>query len=324
MEQLLLPIATAILVFIFAQIAFQLAATKEKARVDRMKTLVDNYAAGEPGLAQIRIRRRRRLSNNQALADAISILPYSARLELLVERSGTRLTVASLLSLCVLSIGFALAALAFFLPGVELAVRVLIALACGMLPVAVLNAKRRKRLALFERQMPDALDLVARSLLAGHALSTGLAMIADECDDPIGTEFKKLADEIRLGLSMDEALANLCERVESQDLRFFMVSVNIQRETGGNLAELLGLISRLIRERFKFERDVQTLTAEAKLSALILTVLPFFIAGYMNVINPGYLQTLLDAPEGRMMVYAALGGMVVGVYIMNRMTRIEV
>ena len=149
----------------------------------------------------------------------------------------------------------------------------------GSFPFLYLYNKKNKRMKKFQAQLPESLDLMARSLRAGHAFSTGMKMAADEFEDPLGPEFSITLDEINYGLGVPDALKNLVKRVDCPDLTFFVVSVILQRETGGNLAEIMQNIAHLIRERYKFHGKVQTLSAEGKLSAVILTILPFAVAG---------------------------------------------
>lgn len=202
--------------------------------------------------------------------------------------------------------------------------RVCIAVFLGSLPFLKVYSARKQRMLKFERQLPDALDLIVRALKAGHAFSGGVKMVADEFEDPIGTEFEKVLDEINFGVGVPDALVNLINRVACPDLKFFVVSVIIQRETGGNLAEILSKISYLIRERFKLNGRVKVLSAEGKLSAYILVALPFLMAFYLLLVNPDYLKLLFTDPIGRTMVLSAVIMMVAGIFFMKRIVAIKV
>ena len=195
------------------------------------------------------------------------------------------------------------------------------ALTAAVLPFYVLVIMKRKRIAKFERQLPDALDLVARSLKAGHAFSSGMKMASDEFDDPLGTEFGKTLDEINFGVGVPDALKNLAERIDCPDLNFFVISVLIQRETGGNLAEIIENIGQLIRERFKLQGMVRALSAEGRLSAIILVILPVLVSFYLYVVQPDYIMLLVTDPLGRAMASVIMLLMVCGVYMMRRMVR---
>ena len=192
------------------------------------------------------------------------------------------------------------------------------------LPFAWLRRKWKTRMLRFQRRLPDALDLIARALKAGHAFSQGMRMVADEFEDPIGPEFEKTLDEINFGVAADQALRNLARRVACPDLKFFVVSVNIQRETGGNLAEIVTNIAGLVRERFKLKGRVRVLSAEGRLSAYVLLALPFAIAFIIKLINPDYMDLLFETEQGRVLSTAALGMMCAGAVVIRRMIKIKV
>jgi tight adherence protein B len=201
---------------------------------------------------------------------------------------------------------------------------VLFALLIGSLPVFYLYIKKNQRLKKFQTQLPEALDLMARSLRAGHAFSTGMNLAGDEFDDPLGTEFNITLGEINFGIGVAEALTNLAGRIDCADLRFFVVAVILQRETGGNLADIMENIAYLIRERFKLFGRVQTLAAEGKLSMWILIALPFLIVFALFIINPNYIKILFHEPVGRIMCGGAMLMMAIGFFVMRRMVNIKV
>jgi tight adherence protein B len=194
----------------------------------------------------------------------------------------------------------------------------------GSIPFLYLTQLKRKRIAKFKRQLPEALDLMARALKAGHAFTNGMKLAADEFDDPLGPEFAEALDEINFGISVPDALRNMTKRIDCSEIRYFVVGVILQRETGGNLAELMGILSYLIREKFKFQGKVRTLSAEGKLSAVILIALPFFIAGWLQFSNPKYLATLFIDPIGKVMMIGAALLMIIGIFVMKKMVSIEV
>ncbi len=194
----------------------------------------------------------------------------------------------------------------------------------GSMPFLYLNILKHKRIGKFKRQLPEALDLMARALKAGHAFTNGMRLAADQFDDPLGPEFAEALDEINFGISVPDALRNLAKRIDCAEIRYFVVGVILQRETGGNLAELMGILSYLIREKFKFEGKVRTLSAEGRLSAVILIALPFAIAGWLQFSNPRYLSTLFMDPIGKLMIIGAVLMMIIGVFVMKKMVTIEV
>lgn len=195
---------------------------------------------------------------------------------------------------------------------------------CGSFPFLYLLILKQKRTEKFKKQLPEALDLMSRALKAGHAFTNGLKLAADEFNDPLGPEFAEVLDEINFGVSVSNALRNLAKRVECPEIKYFVVGVILQRETGGNLAELMGILAFLIREKFKFQGKVRTLSAEGRLSAFILIALPFGIAGWMQFSNPKYLDPLLTDPVGKIMIIGAAIMMVFGIIVMKKIVAIEV
>ncbi len=201
---------------------------------------------------------------------------------------------------------------------------VMFLLLCGSLPFLYLHILKKKRIAKFKRQLPEALDLMSRALKAGHAFTSGMKLASDEFDDPLGPEFGEALDEINFGVSVPNALRNLAKRIECAEIKYFVVGVILQRETGGNLSELMGILAYLIREKFKFEGKVRTLSAEGRLSALILVALPFFIVGWLQFSTPSYLVPLVTDPTGKIMIVGAAIMMVIGIFVMKKMVKIEV
>ena len=194
----------------------------------------------------------------------------------------------------------------------------------GALPILYVYIKKQKRINRFEEQLPEAMDMLARSLKAGHAFTGGLQMVGQEFTDPIGTEFSKTLDEINFGVAYEDALKSLSSRIDSDDLKLFVISVIIQRTSGGNLAEILENIGRLIRERFKLKGNIKTLTAEGRISAYVLIALPFFLAYVMYLLNPKYISTLFTDPAGHFLIAAACVMMIIGAIVMKRMVDIKV
>ena len=194
----------------------------------------------------------------------------------------------------------------------------------GVAPLPFLFIKKARRIKKFEAQLPDALDMIARSLRAGHALPGGIEMAGQEFPAPLGPEFSKTVAQITFGVGIEQALQNLTRRVDCPDLKFLAVSIIIQRETGGNLAEILENIARLIRERHKLLGKIRALAAEGKLSAIILVAMPFVVAVVLLATNPTYLEVLLSDPTGRVFVVAAVVTMLFGMAVMKKMIDIKV
>ena len=200
----------------------------------------------------------------------------------------------------------------------------LVAALLASLPFLHLHQLKKQRIEKFRSQFPEALDLISRALRAGHSLNSGMKLAADEFNDPLGPEFDETLGEINYGVSMANALKNLAKRIECPELNYFVVAVILQRETGGNLAELIESLAHLIRENYKFQGKVRTLTAEGRLSGVILLTIPFVFALYLHFSNPKYLGLLFSRPIGRIMLGAAGIMMVIGAIVIKRMVKIRV
>ncbi len=187
----------------------------------------------------------------------------------------------------------------------------------------VLN-KRRVRLKSFAAQLPDAMELVARALRAGHSLGAGMHVVAEEMPSPIADEFGRVYEEQNLGIAVEESLRNICDRVPNLDLRFFVTSVAIQRQTGGDLAEILDKIGHVIRERYKILGQVRALTAEGRLSGVVLIALPFVLFLVMLHIKPDYVQLLWTDPLGIKMAVIGLLMQIFGALVIKKIVTIKV
>jgi tight adherence protein B len=192
------------------------------------------------------------------------------------------------------------------------------------MPFLFLRMKRRRRLLTFEEQFPEALDLISRALKAGHAFATGLKMVADEMPEPVGPEFRKAFDEQNFGLPLKDSLDNLSQRIPSLDVRFFATAVLIQRETGGNLSEILENLAHVVRERFKILRQVRVYTAHGRLTGYVLLALPAFLSIALMFINPDHMNLLFRERMGQMMLTAALVMQTIGYFWIQHVIKIEV
>ena len=192
------------------------------------------------------------------------------------------------------------------------------------LPLLYLLRKKSKRMAEFHRQLPEALELVARALHSGHAFFVGMKLVGDEFADPIGLEFKQAFDEVSMGFSVPQALQNLANRVDCVDMKFFVTSVNLQRETGGNLAEIIESLAQLIRKRFELHMKVRVLSAEGRISAFILFALPFALGSVLYKLNPDYISLLFTDPIGHRMTIVGAVLLLIGAFVTKRMITIKV
>ena len=239
-----------------------------------------------------------------------------------VEQSGVRISISALLLIALGS-----AALAGLIVAGALRMQVGWAIGGGLgfaMPFAYLKVKRTRRMRAFEEAFPEALDLVSRALKAGHAFATGLKMVADEMPDPVGGEFRKTFDEQNFGLPLKDALTNLTVRMPSLDVRFFSTAVLIQRETGGNLSEILENLAHVVRERFKILRQVRVYTAHGRLTGYVLLALPAFLAVALAFINPEHMQLLFRERIGHMLLGATVIMQTIGYFWIKQVVKIEV
>jgi tight adherence protein B len=200
----------------------------------------------------------------------------------------------------------------------------IVGLIAGVLPFAHVLAKRKKRLNKFLRLLPDALDLMSRGLSAGHAFTESLHMVATEMPEPIATEFRKTYEEQNLGLSLKLALENLVQRMPLLDLRMCVTAILIQRETGGNLSELLEKVAYTIRERFRIMEDLKTLTLSSRWSAWLLCALPVFLAVYISLMNPGYMDVLWRDTRGHKLIALAITMQILGMLMVRKIMKIKI
>jgi tight adherence protein B len=240
----------------------------------------------------------------------------------MIEQANLQLTVMRLTMFSAIA-GMLTAFIASFL-GIIPLVQIILGLVGAAIPFLYVWWKRRRRFHQFLVDLPDALDLMSRGLLAGHAFTESLQLVATEMKDPVAGEFAKTYEEQRLGLSTKLALRNLTERVPLLDLRLCVTAILIQRETGGNLSELLGKVGETIRERFKILEDLKTLTTGSRVSAWVLCALPFMIGVAIAILNPEYLEVLVVDPRGQRLVYIALGMQIVGMLIVRKIINIKI
>lgn len=239
-----------------------------------------------------------------------------------IEQSGMRASISS-----VLLVALVLAAVMAFVAALATHARwsMPIGAAVGFsLPFMVLRIKRTRRLRAFEEEFPEALDLISRALKAGHAFATGLKMVADEMKEPVGPEFRKTFDEQNFGLPLKDALENLTLRIPILDMRFFATAVLIQRETGGNLSEILENLAHVVRERFKILRQVRVYTAHGRLTGYVLLALPAVLAIALSFINPEHMNMLFRERIGQILLMVAIGMQTAGFVWIRQVVKIEV
>jgi tight adherence protein B len=290
--------------------------------VRRLERRLRALTAGDHGRESVSLLKAAQGGADTWLTRLLVSAPRVSAVDRWLQQSGYGISVSRFLSISVLAgTGFLLVALLFRLP---LLLALLIGAVAFLVPAIVVARARSKRLHKFDAQLPDGLDLISRALRAGHAFPSAMQMVATEATDPIATEFQVTFEEINYGVSVHDAMLNLARRVPSLDLRYFIISVLLQRETGGNLAELLDTLSRLIRERFQLLGRIRVLSAEGKLSAYILIGLPFATAGAVYAVNPDFMSLLWTDPAGIRMSAAAIAMMLFGSLLMWRIVKIRV
>jgi tight adherence protein B len=279
-------------------------------------------ALGKENALDSRLLRRGRLAASPALARALRALPGSERLEALLEQSDAPLTGAQLLAACGASAGAGFGLAIALRAGV---VGLLFPVVSALLPVVVLMSRRSKRSHRLSEQLPEALDMMSRSLRAGHALPASFQVVAGEMPQPIAIEFARAYEEQKLGLSLEQTVVQMAGRApRNGDLQIFAVSTVIQRETGGNLAEILDKIAGTIRERYKFYGKLRSLTAEGRASGVVLGVLPVAVVMMLSVMNPEYLRKLFDNPTGNAILAFAIVSWSVGLLWIWKLTKLEI
>ena len=239
-----------------------------------------------------------------------------------LDQSGLKVSLSG-----VLLVAFAVAGLMALVAGVIARSKYALPVGAAVgfaLPFVFLSFKRTRRMRTFEEQFPEGLDLISRALKAGHAFATGLKMVADEMADPVGPEFRKTFDEQNFGLPLKDALDNLTVRVPSLDVRFFATAVLIQRETGGNLSEILENLAHVVRERFKILRQVRVYTAHGRFTGYVLLALPAVLCIALSFINPEHMNLLFRERMGQMMLLGALGLQTAGYVWIKQVIKIEV
>jgi tight adherence protein B len=245
-----------------------------------------------------------------------------SKLALLVEQSGTKMTPGGVI---VISVGLAIVAALLTAIFVRFAIVVPIAaVLAGVVPVSWLRHKRTVRLNKFEEQFPEALDVLSRAVRAGHAFQSALGMAADELSAPVGPELKRAFDQQNFGLPLRDSLNQLAERVPILDVRFFVTAVLIQRDTGGNLAEILDNLAHVVRERFKILRQVRVHTAHGRFTGYVLLGLPPFLAVALTLINPEHMAPLFREHLGHLMLGTVLVMQTVGYVWIRQVMKIEV
>lgn len=264
--------------------------------------------------------------------DAYSTIPWlnrffgnltpAARLRRFIVEAGLDWTVGALVLGSI--VAFVVAYWISELFGVNRAIASLIAIVAFLAPYAFVYLKRKHQLQRFSTLLPDSMDLVSRALRAGHSLTAALDLVGQEIADPVGREFRRVSEEQNLGLPLRDALLNLAERVPVSDVRFLVAAMLIQRETGGNLVEVLDKTTTVLRERIRLQGEIRIYTAQGRLTGWILCLLPIFLFFALTAINPSYTAPLINEPQGQHLLIAGSGFMLLGILVIRKIIQIKV
>jgi tight adherence protein B len=293
-----------------------------RARLIRERLAEERKAPERSPEEELALIRDEQLSRIPALD---SLLRRSARvseMQKMLSQAGLTVRAGNFLGLCMLSAVLTAVIVFILSKRVEIAWAALI---IGFfLPYSYASMKRQKRFAKFDELFPEAIDTLARAVRAGHAFTTALEMITNEINEPIAGEFRQLYEEQKFGMPVRDALMNLTERVPSVDVKFFVTAVMLQRETGGNLAEILDNLSYVIRERFKIQRQVRVYTAQGRLTMALLMGMPPIIVVVMLLLNPGFIRPLFSDPIGHTLLVGGITLQTIGYFVIRKIIRIQV
>lgn len=264
-------------------------------------------------------------SGEDALKQFIGRFNFAKKMETKIQQAGLTMSLnALLIQMLVLSVPGALIGAKLNPLMFRWLSAMVLGLAGATVPYLYVSRQRTKRLGAFEEQFPEALEFLSRAMRAGHAFSIALEMLSEESPQPLGNEFRKVFNEHNLGLPIETALGNLTERVPLLDVKFFVSAVLLQRETGGNLSEILTKLAAVIRERFKLKGQVKAASAHGRITGSILTIMPIALMFGLLIIAPGYLQGMIEDPDGRIMVASVIVMIFIGHLTIRKIVNIKV
>jgi len=323
----------AILVFVVVamgvfSVASLLDERSARARLLHERLAVVKEAAAHQPSDELALVRDEMLSKIPALDHLLRRSSRIANLQPFLEQANLKIRAGNILMLCVVS-AVVLGAVGFLLAGSLPPKQALLFAAAGLVlggffPYSYASYRRTQRFRKFEELFPEAIDTLARAVRAGHAFTTALELIANELSEPVASEFRKLFEEQKFGLPVRDALMNLAERMPLVDVKFFVTAVMLQRETGGNLAEILDNLSYVIRERFKIMRQVRVYTAQGRLTMLLLMGLPPLIVVTMLSTSPAFIRPLFADPIGHILIVAGVVLQTIGYFVIRRIIQIQV
>lgn len=308
-----------LLVAVFATVAYFTEPSEDHKRIRERLSGLDRYIAAQD--REEGIMRQVTFSSIPSLDRFLRHNKLAPKLQLMLEQAKLTWTVGRFFfySACMVVIGATLGNWSIpvgfigWIPGI----------AAGFLPFLWVLYKRSARFRRFNLQLPDAIELISRALRAGHALPSALVTVADEMPDPLGPEFRRTADELNYGLPFREAMTNFVQRFPVRDLQFLVSAILVQKETGGNLAELLDKTAAVLRSRIQLKQKVRVYTAQGRLTGIILLALPFLCFIILNIVKPGYGDPLIESEIGRKMIYGTLISMTIGFFVIRRIVQVK-
>ncbi|MGD0760314.1 MAG: type II secretion system F family protein [Candidatus Sulfotelmatobacter sp.] len=322
-----MPLLIALLVsVVVAMAAFALVSLFDD-RSSRARIIKDRLAAvqrtpDQPAVEEVALLRDEQLSQIPALDGILRRSERISAIQIMLAQGDTNMRAGNFLALCaIISLVAGLAAFIWSGKGPVAWVAMLIGF---LLPYSYASYRRNKRFEKFEELFPEAIDTLARAVRAGHAFTTAIEMIASEVAEPVCGEFRKLYEEQKFGMPVRDALINLTERVPLVDVKFFVTAVMLQRETGGNLAEILDNLSYVIRERFKIQRQVRVYTAQGRLTMALLMGMPPVIVTVMLLVEPAFIRPLFSDPIGHTLLVAGITLQTIGYFVIRKIIKIQV
>ncbi len=321
-----MPVLIALLVFVVVALgAFALVSLLDQ-RSSRARSLKDRLAAAQKTpdqpVEEVALLRDEQLSQIPALDGFLRRSERISAIQVMLAQGDTRLRAGKFLALCAMTaVAAGVVALIWSGKGPVAWAAMLVGF---LLPYSYASYRRSKRFEKFEELFPEAIDTLARAVRAGHAFTTAIEMIASEVAEPVCGEFRKLYEEQKFGMPVRDALINLTERVPLVDVKFFVTAVMLQRETGGNLAEILDNLSYVIRERFKIQRQVRVYTAQGRLTMALLMGMPPVIVTVMLLIEPAFIRPLFSDPIGHTLLVAGITLQTIGYFVIRKIIKIQV
>lgn len=319
-------IALAVLVLVALAtflVAWLIDLRNSRARIIKGRLAAERKAPERTGEEELAILRDEQLSEIPALDTLLRRSSRVSDLQKMLAQADMSMRAGNFLGVSALA-GIAAALVAYGVSKQRIEVAGIALLVGFVVPYSYASVRRNKRFEKFEELFPEAIDTLARAVRAGHAFTTALEMITAEVAEPVAGEFRQLYEEQKYGMPVRDALLNLTERMPLVDVKFFVTAVMLQRETGGNLAEILDNLSYVIRERFKIQRQVRVYTAQGRLTMALLMGMPPIIVTAMLLLNPGFIRPLFDDPIGHFLLVAGITLQTVGYFVIRKIIRIQV